>query len=145
MRIRALIVLVAFGSAPVALAQGPTPNVNDGTALQRECETALRAADRGPDSSPDPTADEEELDDVERGYHMGQCLGLVSGVWHTHMLMVDEFAGDIAFCPSRTISTGQMARLVSRYLQVHPGELGEWDTVLILRAFMDAYPCSSRR
>ena len=53
--------------------------MNDGTALQRECETALRAADRGPDSSPDPTADEEELDDVERGYHMGQCLGLVSG------------------------------------------------------------------
>ena len=145
MRIRALILAVAVGSASVALAQGPTPNVNDGTALQRECETALRAADRRTDGSADATAEEADQDEMERGYHMGQCLGLVSGVWHTHMLMVDEFAGDIAFCPSRTISTGQMARLVSRYLQVHPAELGEWDTVLILRAFMDAYPCSSRR
>lgn len=136
----AILLVLVVAAAPAVSAQRPTPNVNDGNALQRECETALRAADRGPDAADS----DEEQDDVERGYHMGQCLGLVSGVWHTHMLMVDEFDGDIAFCPSRTISTGEMARLVSRYLQVHPAELGEWDTVLILRSFMDAYPCSIR-
>ena len=141
MRIAVLTAVVSLGlGVGGAYAQGPIPNVNDGTALQRECETALLAADEDPDAAAErDTA--EPGDDVERGYHMGQCLGLVSAVWHTHMLMVEEFDGRDAFCPRSSISTGEMARIVSRYLQVNPAELGEWDTVLILRAFIDAYPC----
>ena len=73
---------------------------------------------------------------------MGQCLGLVSGVWHTHMMMVDEFDSRSAFCPTASSSAGEMARIVNRYLQTYPAELDEWDTVLILRAFMAVYPCS---
>jgi len=55
--------------------------------------------------------------------------------------MVEEFGGETAFCPSRTISAGQMARLVTQYLKVNPGELDEWDTVLIMRSFIDYFPC----
>lgn len=140
MRSAVATAVVVFGlGVGVGHAQGPIPNVNDGTALQRECETALLAADDGPDAPERDTA--EPGDDIERGYHMGQCLGLVSAVWHTHMLMVEEFDGRDAFCPRSSISTGEMARIVSRYLQVNPAELGEWDTVLILRAFIAAYPC----
>ena len=119
--------------AAEALAQGPTPNVNDGSALQRECEAALSAIDD--DVVPD-------RDPVERGSDMGQCLGLVTGVWHAHMMMVDEFDSRSAFCPTTSLSAGEMARLVSRYLQEHPAELDQWDTVLILRAFIMDYPCS---
>ena len=79
------------------------PNVNDGHALQRECITALQAVDDAPPTDRDP---------VERGSDMGQCLGLVSGVWHTHMMMVDEFESQAAFCPSVSISAGEMARIV---------------------------------
>ena len=128
-----VLVLVGLGlGASAAMAQGPIPNVNDGNALLRECDSALRAADNEPSTNPDP---------VERGSDMGQCLGLVSGVWHTHMLMVDEFGSSEAFCPSETISAGQMARLVHAYLDEHPAELPAWDTILILRAFVETYPC----
>jgi hypothetical protein len=135
MYLRALCLLLIL-VAPSLLAQGPTPNVNDGNALQRECGAALEAAaERGRRGGPD---------DTDAGFDTGQCLGLVSAVWHTHMLMVDEFGGEVAFCPSRTISAGQMARLVDQYLKVHPEELDEWDTVLIMRAYMDNYPCQRR-
>ena len=115
-----------------AEAQGPTPNVNDGAALLRECGAALRAADGGPVIEANP---------VERGVQMGQCLGLVSAVWHTHKLMVDTFDSRSAFCPPGVVSAGRMARTVHRYLTEHTEDLGRWDTELILEAFGDAYPC----
>ena len=125
----ALVVVVTAGQAA---AQRPTPNVNDGNALLRECGVALRAANGGPVIDPDPVA---------RGVDMGQCLGLVSAVWHTHKLMVDAFDSREAFCPPGSTSAGQMARLVHAFLTLHPDDLDRWDTELILEAFGDAYPC----
>jgi hypothetical protein len=127
-----VLVLVVVSAAGKATAQEPTPNVNDGSALLRECGVALRVADGGPSIDPDPMA---------RGVAMGQCLGLVGAVWHTHILMVDAFDSREAFCPSGSISAGQMARLVHAYLTLHPVDLDRWDTELILEAFGDAYPC----
>ena len=112
---------------------GPSPDVNDGNALARECGAALSQADGGP---VDP--DREEM---ERGSDMGQCLGLVTGVWHTHMIMVDDFGSREAFCATETLSAGRMARIVDAYLKDNPAELTMWDTVLILRAFVNAFPC----
>ena len=128
----ALMLVVTPGQAA---AQRPVRNVNDGSALLRECGVALRAADGGPIIDPDPVA---------RGVDMGQCLGLVSAVWHTHKLMVDAFGSREAFCPPGAISAGQMARLVHAYLTQHPDDLDGWDAELILTAFVDAYPCRSR-
>lgn len=116
-----------------AAAQRPIPDVNDGNALARECGAAISQADGGP---VDP-----ERDEMERGSDMGQCLGLVTGVWHTHMIMVDDFGGREAFCATETISAGRMARIVDAYLKENPAELTMWDTVLILRAFVNAFPC----
>ncbi len=126
------VALLSLAAVPAA-AQRPIPNVNDGNALARECGAALNQADGGP---VDPDRDE-----MERGSDMGQCLGLVTAVWHTHMIMVDDFGGREAFCATETISAGRMARIVDAYLKDNPAELTMWDTVLILRAFVDAFPC----
>ena len=126
------VALLSLAAVPAA-AQRPIPNVNDGNALARECGAALNQADGGP---VDPDRDE-----MERGSDMGQCLGLVTAVWHTHMIMVDDFGGREAFCATETISAGRMARIVDAYLKDNPAELTTWDTVLILRAFVDAFPC----
>lgn len=133
----ALCLLFVLAAVPLSAGQGPIENVNDGNALQRECSAALQAA-------ADRAERPDDADDMDAGFDTGQCLGLVSAVWHTHMLMVDEFSGDVAFCPSRSISTGQMARVVDDYLKQHPRELNEWDTVLIMRAYIDNYPCQRR-
>ena len=126
------VALLSLAAVPAA-AQRPIPNVNDGNALARECGAAINQADGGP---VDP-----ERDEMERGSDMGQCLGLVNGVWHTHMIMVDDFGGREAFCATETISAGGMARIVDAYLKDNPAELEMWDTVLILRAFVEAFPC----
>ena len=126
------VALLSLAAVPAA-AQRPIPNVNDGNALARECGAALNQADGGP---VDPDRDE-----MERGSDMGQCLGLVTAVWHTHMIMVDDFGGREAFCATETISAGRMALIVDAYLKDNPAELTMWDTVLILRAFVDAFPC----
>ena len=125
--------LLLLATAPAAAQQRPISNVNDGHALARECGAAINQADGGP---VDPDSDE-----MERGSDMGQCLGLVTGVWHTHMIMVDDFGGREAFCATEVVSAGTMARIVDAYLQEHPEELPLWDTVLIMRAFVDAFPC----
>lgn len=130
--IAAGVALLSLAGVPAA-AQRPIPDVNDGNALARECGAAISQADGGP---VDPDRDE-----VERGSDMGQCLGLVTGVWHTHMIMVDDFGGREAFCATETISAGRMARIVDAYLRENPAELTMWDTVLILRAFVNAFPC----
>ena len=133
-----LIPLLSVAVGPT-LAQQPIPNVNDGQALQRECRSAIDAADNGPATNKGSGTGLDDL--LEWGSDTGQCLGLVSGVWHTHMIMVDEFKSPEAFCPTQSISAGQMARIVDAYLAVHPAELQLWDTVLIMRAFVDEYPC----
>ena len=130
-----VLALVFVATAGRAAAQLPTPNVDDGNALLRECGAALRAADGGPVIESTPVA---------RGLQMGQCLGLVSAVWHTHEMMVETFDSRTAFCPSASISAGQMARVVHAFLTLHPDDLGRWDAELILQAFADAYPCNSR-
>lgn len=130
-----VLALVFVATAGRAAAQLPTPNVDDGNALLRECGAALRAADGGPVIESNPVA---------RGMQMGQCLGLVSAVWHTHEIMVETFDSRTAFCPSASISAGQMARVVHAFLTLHPDDLGRWDAELILQAFADAYPCNSR-
>ena len=130
-----VLALVFIATAGRAAAQLPTPNVDDGNALLRECGAALRAADGGPVIESNPVA---------RGMQMGQCLGLVSAVWHTHEMMVETFDSRTAFCPSASISAGQMARVVHAFLTLHPDDLGRWDAELILQAFADAYPCNSR-
>ena len=129
-----VLTLMFVAGAGRALAQRPIPNVNDGHALLRECGAALRAADGGPVIESNPQ---------ERGMQMGQCLGLVSAVWHTHQMMVETFDGRAAYCPIESISAGQMARVVHGFLTVHPDDLGRWDAQLILLAFADAYPCPS--
>ena len=130
-----VLALVFVATAGRAASQLPTPNVDDGNALLRECGAALRAADGGPVIESNPVA---------RGMQMGQCLGLVSAVWHTHEMLVETFDSRTAFCPSASISAGQMARVVHAFLTLHPDDLGRWDAELILQAFTDAYPCNSR-
>ena len=127
-----VLALVFVATAEGVAAQLPIPDVNDGSALLRECAAALRAADGGPAI---------ESNAVERGMQMGQCLGLVSAVWHTHEIMVETFDGRPAFCPAASISAGQMARVVHAFLTLHPDDLHRWDAELILQAFGDAYPC----
>ncbi len=61
----------------------------------------------------------------------GVCIGMVAAV--------SDLADDA--CLPRDRSTGLMIFVVMNYLSEHPEELNERDTMLILRALQDAFPC----
>lgn len=62
--------------------------------------------------------------------------------WTTTHWMLDEFESRSAFCPPGSASAGDMARIVMRYLEWHSQELEDWNTILVLRAYMLRSPCS---
>ena len=64
--------------------------------------------------------------------------GLADGV--ARLGGLDEVAV-VGFSSSDIVRHRLVARIVDAYLKDNPAELTMWDTVLILRAFVNAFPC----
>ena len=72
--------------------------------------------------------------------HIGICMGLVQGVRNTMLYMGNE--GEIKACfPEKGIDNGQATRIVVNYLKKNPALLHEDEVLLIMAAFIEAYPC----
>lgn len=73
--------------------------------------------------------------------NIGICLGLVQGVRNTMLYMGNE--GQIKACfPEKGIDNGQATKVVVKYLKNNPALLHEDEVLLIILAFLEAYPCS---
>jgi len=70
-------------------------------------------------------------------YDMAYCQGMVSGVGD--LLSAVGWA-----CAPGGVNLGQVTRVVYKYLQEHPTELQERDTVLVSRALERAWPCPKK-
>ena len=73
----------------------------------------------------------------------GYCIGLIKGV---SAAMIDynsdpELRFLNACLPESGLSVGQTTRIVTSYLKNNPADLHESDTILVLMAFLEAYPC----
>ena len=77
----------------------------------------------------------------------GFCIGIVEGVGSTTALLVsgdDSIDHTYRVCfPEDGITTPQAVRVVVNYLVNHPKELHHMDVMLVMAAFLDAYPCES--
>ena len=85
-------------------------------------------------------SDTQQLPDKDvRG--MAACLGIVHGV--ADMIDVwDDSLGGSGLPEGYT--TGQGVRIVVKYLQTHPEELNQRDTVLIFKALRQAFPLKKK-
>jgi hypothetical protein len=102
---------------------GAWAEINDshtGNGLITACKTAVAGMDTDRDS----------------GWIGGFCTGLISGVADSW----DEFT----FCLPTHSTRGQYVRVVYKYLQEHPAELQERDSVLVLKALKAAWPCPKK-
>ena len=68
---------------------------------------------------------------VQGGLHVGFCLGIVKGVTDTSTKV----------CPPKEVNVGQNVRVVLKYSQDHPEELHVNQSPLIEKALSKAFPC----
>tara|TARA_R110000764_G_scaffold194933_3_gene280183 strand:- start:3810 stop:4196 length:387 start_codon:yes stop_codon:yes gene_type:complete len=75
---------------------------------------------------------------------IGMCFGIIEGI--KSMAMLAEIEGlstvlNVCF-PEGSITNGQSVRIVQFYLRKNPKDLHIDRSLLALRAYRDAYPCS---
>ena len=73
--------------------------------------------------------------DSKDWFSVGFCMGAIHGVQ-------DTLRSTEGMCLPDEIVVGQAIRIVVKYLEDHPQELQEQDTLLIKKALLDAYPCN---
>lgn len=113
----ALVGLMASGSA-----------MADGSELLRQCQIAVMNIDAG----------------VGGNYDTGLCFGMIQGVTESILILNDNLPKDLKFCMpvgSEGISRGQSVRIVTKFLRDNPVRLNEHDSLLVMMAYKQAYPC----
>ena len=102
----------------------------------------------GNDLLSDCFAVEEFMDsgDIPLGKEVsiGMCFGIIEGVKSMTVLAEAEGLSNILnVCfPEGSITNGQSIRIVQSYLRKNPKDLHIDRSLLVLRAYRDAYPCS---
>ena len=75
-------------------------------------------------------------------HRFGVCAGYIAGIvdFHTVATTVQSLPVDM-FCLPKNISTAQVIRTVTRYLEDNPGKLHDLAAYLVILALQEAYPC----
>ena len=113
-----LVVVLLNFTEPSA---GQEPSATTGNTLIESCQIYV-------DSLPDP---------VSSNFLGGYCLGLVHGVSDVAQVL----GSPPLVCYPSGGTNSQLVRVVVKFLNDHPEALHKPDTVLVLEALNDAYPC----
>ena len=119
-----LVVVIPCGMSSIALA--------DGNKLLEYCKAAEYYLNEGQFN--------KDGDQIKVGF----CMGIVEGVGSTmDILSKDEALNNMyRVCfPEYGISNRQAVRVVVNYLSNHPKDMHHSDVMLVMVAFLDAYPC----
>ena len=121
-----LLMFILCGMSSSALA-------NDGNNLLENCKAAVYFINEG--------QFEKDGDQIKAGL----CMGIVEGVGSTMVLFAsgeDALDHKYRVCfPEHGINTPQAVSVVVNYLVNHPKDLHHMDVMLVMAAFLDAYPC----
>jgi hypothetical protein len=106
---------------------------NDGNSLLLACKASVDFLD-------------EQKIEMKHPHSVGQCLGLISGLRDMHDYFQTGLLEIIqpVFCVPGEVNSGQLARVLVKYLKENPTELHKRDTLLILMAFIDGFPCDQK-
>jgi hypothetical protein len=75
-------------------------------------------------------------------HRFGVCAGYIAGVvdFHTVATTVESLPADM-FCLPQNITTAQVIRDVTQYLEDNPGKHHDLAAYLVILALRNAYPC----
>lgn len=104
----------------------------DGNKLLDQCLMAERYLNKSDDFNAD----------AQNSFKIGVCLGLVQGVRNTMFTYEQSPDAPKMVCfPGNGIKNDQALRIAVKYLKTHPEELHEYESLLLMKSFMDAHPC----
>lgn len=76
------------------------------------------------------------------GLDSGICFGTIQGMRNMNSFYAVKLSKkQLFFCVPVKATTGQLSRVIVKYSENNPEILHEPESALILRAFIDAYPC----
>jgi Rap1a immunity proteins len=124
--------------AAEGMAESDSSNANTGEQVLTECKQAMNFLDEGSDILQKDNA----VADV------GLCLGYLSGFRDSHTadsLIINRIKPGLNFyCMPDSVTPGQMARVVVKYLSDHPEVLHKSRPFVVLDSFMKAFPCGQK-
>lgn len=69
-----------------------------------------------------------------------RCAGYIQGI-HELTRLYQATKLPTLYCPPDTVTMGQVARIVEKYLRDHPAKLHEPGSILVTDAAKEAFPC----
>lgn len=111
----ALVGVVATGNA-----------MADGNKLLSQCKIAIRG-NAGADTND--------------AFQAGLCFGLVQGIHETLLTYDNDLPKEKRICIPDGITKNQSVKIVYKFLEDNPKYLHELETILVIAAFQDAFPC----
>lgn len=98
----------------------------DGNKLLSQCKIAIRG-NAGADTND--------------AFQAGLCFGLVQGVQETLLAYDNDLPKVKRTCIPDGITKNQSVKIVYKFLEDNPKYLHELETILVIAAFQDAFPC----
>ena len=125
-----VLVILLAGSAVfprIGVAEQDVSATNTGNDLLRQC-SVWKNLD---------SAAITESNSIEIATSVAYCGGLVYGVWHMTMVMLQLRESKVEFPPEATLD--QVIRIVIQYLETHPERLHETNYLLASTALIEAW------
>jgi len=125
-----VVTLIIFFLMATTYAWAADATFSSGVDLLSSCEKADRIDDQTNNTS---------IDSLGAGY----CYGLINGISST-LIVYSEYLqkkNKYKVCWPKVTNTAQNTKVVLKYLREHPAELTLPDTLLVMKAFWEAYHC----
>jgi hypothetical protein len=134
-----LALMLGFLIPHGAIAQGTS--TTDGNLLLVNCKAYVRGLDN-PSSLRDMSTDDQ--------VNAAHCIGYVTGVVDDHfwLQIIDTSQFDPAkfYCiPSNTMTSNQIIRVITKWLEDHPSRLHEQAATLVIAALRENFPCKQSK
>jgi len=107
------------------VAMGENVSSGSGNGLLPQCQAAV-----------DALTDDAKF--AAASYDIGYCTGLIHGISD-----VLESLGTV--CPGDGVTGAQRTRVVVKFLNDHPARLNDRDTILVMDALRQAWPCPAKK
>jgi len=104
---------------------------SDGNELLRDCKANIEVLD-----NPKKAGQDDFI-------KLTSCLNILHGLLDMHEIYTQMFNSPKIFCVPESVNLGQLAQVVVKYLNDNPQILHELDTLLIIKALKNAYPCKA--
>jgi hypothetical protein len=132
MKIKCSIAIVTFFLIATTCALSADWKSSNGMSLLNACESFEKITNERSDIN------------LEEASDATYCAGLVSGISSTQIIYSDELPKNnkLKVCWPKGTNNAQNIKVVLKYLRDHPAELHLPGTLLIFKAFLEAYGCT---